>query len=123
MGQPVFNGLHGEITQGFIANIIKRISKKRLNQHLPCLFRRNAPAHQVEKMRVINLANRGTVRTGHVIGVNLQLGLGIRLTFAGQQQRPAHLVAISVLGNRVNQNLALKNAPGLIVKNTANNLH
>jgi hypothetical protein len=50
------------------------------------------------------------VRAGHVVGVDLQLRLGLELAVVVQQQRLADLVAVGLLRVGLHQDLALEHA-------------
>ena len=53
---------------------------------------------------------------GDVVGENFKLGLGGERGVVGEQQAPAHHLAIGFLRMRGNHDLALKNAVGVIVQ-------
>ena len=57
------------------------------------------------------------VRAFHVVGVNLQLRLGVRRRVVGKQQIFVGLLGVGFLRRRVHINPAVENAPRFVVQN------
>src|SRR5262249_45848349 len=89
---------------------------KGVSQQLPGLLLADAARLQIEDLFLIELANARSVRALDIIGVNLQLRLGVDHCIVRQQQRLVGLACVRLLGILVDVNLAVEDAAGPAIK-------
>src|ERR1019366_5401430 len=78
----------------------------------------NAPRLQVEQGVFFDLANGRAVRTLHVVGVDLQLRLGINLRVIGKKKVAVRLLGIGLLRIFVHNDASVKNTMRLAVQDS-----
>ena len=83
--------------------------------------RHAARAQVVERLRVDRAGGRA-VRALHVVGVDLELGLGQELRIPVEEERLADLVAVGLLRPRPHQDLALEHAHGSVAQDLLEHL-
>jgi len=99
-----------------IFDFIQRLGQKGERQQISCLFVRHAARPQIKQGRFIDRTRSGPVRTGHIICINLKLGLSEELAILIQQKRLRNLVAVGFLRAFLNEDLALKHARGPVAQ-------
>ena len=72
--------------------------------------RRNAARAHVEEQVLVELGCGRAVAADHVVGVDLELGLGIELGVLRQHERLGHLLAVALLRIGAHDHLALEDA-------------
>src|SRR5262249_18120411 len=74
-----------------------------------------ARAH-IEEGVLLDLADGGAVSALHVVGVDLELGLGVDLRVVGEQQVAVGLLGVGLLRVRVNDDAPVEDAVGALVE-------
>mmetsp|Transcript_18144 Transcript_18144/g.28189 ORF Transcript_18144/g.28189 Transcript_18144/m.28189 type:complete len:595 (-) Transcript_18144:429-2213(-) len=120
--QPAFQLLDQRVAQALILNLFDRFGQKGQRQKIGGNLRRNTARAQIKQRFLIDGPGRATMRTDHVIGVDLKLGLGQKLAVIVQEQGLADLVAIGLLRARLDQDLALKHAHGPVAQHLLEHL-
>ena len=77
----------------------------------------DAAGAQVEQRVLLDLADGGAVRALHVVGVDLQLRLGVDLRVVGKQQVAVGLLGVGLLRVLVHDDAAVKDAVRLAIEN------
>ena len=78
----------------------------------------NSARAQVEERFFVDLPNRCSMRALHVVGVDLQLGLGVDLRVVGEEQVAVGLFRVGLLRIFVHDDPAMKDAMRMVVENS-----
>src|SRR5215813_2101321 len=89
---------------------LKRLANKSPDQHLPRLLLSDAAGFHVEECRFIEIANRSPMAALYVVGIDLELWLGIDRGARAEHQVLTELVRVNLLSVRPNNNAALEGA-------------
>ena len=81
-----------------------------LDQHGARLVQRDAARAQVEQQVRVDLGRGGAMAADHVVGIDLELGLGVELRLLRQHERLRHLLAVGLLRVGAHDHLALEDA-------------
>ena len=95
---------------------LERFADKRLDQQGAGLVLRDAARLEIEQKLLVDLARGRAVAAHHVVGEDLELGLGIELGRLGEQERLGHLLAVGLLRVGRDDDLALEHAARLAVE-------
>ena len=87
-----------------------------MDQHALGRVGAEAARTEIENAFVVQLADGRAVRAFHVIGINLELRLGVGGRVVGQQQIFVGLLGVGFLGDFAHQNAAVENPLGLVIK-------
>src|SRR5712692_6596458 len=90
---------------------------KAVSQNVARELRPDAAAFEIKELVFLELADRRTMRTLHIIGENFELGLGIHLRIVGQQQILVRLLRVGQLRAMAHKHFAVEDRPRLAVEN------
>ena len=75
--KPFANQSFSELARGRLFHAVKALRRKGIEQRVPCLSLRESARAQVKELLFLNLPDRRAVRALYIVGVNLQLRLGV----------------------------------------------
>src|SRR5882672_11331498 len=85
------------LAQGVVLDAVDDLAGEGMDQHTPRCLQANAPAAQVINRLVVQLADGCAVRAFHVVGVDLELRLGVGAGFVGEEEVFVRLLGIGFL--------------------------
>ena len=98
------------LAQALVLDLLERLADEALDQQRARLIRRDAARAQVKQQVLVDLGRRRAVAAHHVVGVDLELRLGIELGILRQHQNLRHLLAVALLRVGPHDHLALEDA-------------
>src|ERR1039458_6793661 len=110
--------LFQQIAQALHFNPIHNILRKRVGQQTARFPLANAARLQVEQRFAIQLADSGAMRAAHVIGIDLQLRLGIHHRIVGEHQILIGLLGIGLLRVFADDDFAIEDGVRLARQNS-----
>src|SRR5215210_3624542 len=99
-----------------MGDILECLSGESRYEERPRLGQGNAARAQIEEMILLEVAGGGAVAADDIIGVNLELGLGIELGGGGEQESVARLLAVGLLRAALDHHFALEDTAGFLVE-------
>ena len=93
-----------------VLDLVDGLADEALDQQRARLVRRNAARAHVEQQVLVELGRGRAVAADHVVGVDLELGLGIELGVRRQHEHLRHLLAVGLLRVGAHDHLALEHA-------------
>ena len=115
-----------QLRQGFAhvlaLHLLQRLADKRLDQQGARLRLGNAARLAVEQQILVKIGAGRAMAADDVVGVDLQLRLGVELGIRRQHQHLRHLLAVGLLRVRAHDDLALEDAARVPVEHALEQL-
>ena len=93
------------------------VARERVNQKIARVRLADAARAQVEHRFFVELADGRAVRAAHIVGQNLQLGLGVDHRIFGKHQVLVGLLGVGLLRVLAHENLAVEHGARCAVQN------
>ncbi len=105
--------LSNVLAHRFTADALDDFAGEGVDQHPPRRFRPDAAGAQIENGFLVQLADGRAVRAFHVVGVNLQLRLGVGRRVVGEQQILVRLLGVGLLRARAGRESGRERRPSI----------
>ena len=113
--KPALGKVGERVTHALMADRLEGLGDEGGDQHGLGLGLGNAARAQIEEMVVIDIARGRAMAADDIIGIDLELGLGVELGRLREKQRVTRLLAVGLLGVARDDDLALEDAARTIV--------
>jgi len=114
--KPVPDELVQFLARGRAFHALDDFPGKSMDQHATCHVFGNAPGAQVKNTLGVQLADGRAVGAFDVVRINFELRLGVRRGVVREQEIFIRLLGVGFLGDGMDIDAAVKNAPRFVVK-------
>lgn len=104
------------VAQGLEAYLIDDLAHKGTHEELAGFGMADAALLHVEEGILVELTYGGSVATLHIVGIDLELRLGVHTGLTGETEVAVGLLGVGVLSAFAHEHLAGKGTGGLIVE-------
>src|SRR5688572_1921448 len=105
-----------------MGNVLEGLRGEGRNKEGARFRRRNTARAQIEDEILLEVSGGRAMAAGDIVGIDLELGLGVELRRGREQKTMARLLAVRLLGAALDDDLALEDAASLLVEDAFEDL-